>query len=51
MIDLLIFTVLFILAAVIVVKLTFAVLRWMAANAVIGLILVGCFIDSNKRNI
>ncbi|ALV63766.1 putative membrane protein, conserved [Thermococcus sp. 2319x1] len=41
MINLLIFIVLLILAAVIVVKLTFAVLRWMAVNAVIGLILVG----------
>jgi len=41
MIDVLIFIILLIIAAVIVVKLTFAVLKWMAMNAVVGLILVG----------
>ncbi|USH00344.1 pro-sigmaK processing inhibitor BofA family protein [Thermococcus argininiproducens] len=41
MINVLIFIILLIIAAVIVVKLTFAVLRWMAMNAVVGLILLG----------
>ncbi|HHI01346.1 MAG: pro-sigmaK processing inhibitor BofA family protein [Thermococcus sp.] len=41
MINVLIFTILLIIAAVIVVKLTFAVLKWMAMNAIVGLILVG----------
>lgn len=41
MIDVLIFIILLIIAAVIVVKLTFAVLKWMAMNAIVGLILVG----------
>ena len=41
MIDVLVFLILLIIAAAIVVKLTFAVLRWMAMNAVVGLILVG----------
>ncbi len=41
MINVLIFIILLIIAAVIVVKLTFAVLKWMAMNAVVGLILVG----------
>ncbi|USS41158.1 hypothetical protein NF865_02825 [Thermococcus aggregans] len=41
MINVIVFLVLLIIAAVIVVKLTFAVLRWMAMNAVVGLILVG----------
>ncbi|MCA6213648.1 hypothetical protein GQS78_05145 [Thermococcus bergensis] len=41
MINFIVFMILLIIAAVIVVKLTFAVLRWMAVNAIIGLILVG----------
>ena len=41
MINVIVFLVLLVIAAVIVVKLTFAVLRWMAMNAIIGLILVG----------
>jgi len=41
MINVLIFIILLIIAAVIVVKLTFTVLKWMAMNAVVGLILVG----------
>jgi len=41
MINVLIFIILLIIAAFIVIKLTFAVLRWMAVNAIIGLILVG----------
>ncbi|MDK2984129.1 hypothetical protein GBV73_11000 [Thermococcus sp. 101 C5] len=41
MINFIVFMILLIIAAVIVVKLTFAVLRWMAVNAIVGLILVG----------
>ena len=41
MINVLIFIILLLIAAVIVVKLTFAVLKWMAMNAIVGLILVG----------
>ncbi|EHR79054.1 membrane protein [Thermococcus litoralis DSM 5473] len=41
MINVLVFIILLIIAAFIVIKLTFAVLRWMAINAIIGLILVG----------
>ena len=41
MINVLVFIILLIVAAAIVVKLTFAVLKWMAMNAIVGLILVG----------
>ncbi|ACS90977.1 pro-sigmaK processing inhibitor BofA family protein [Thermococcus sibiricus] len=41
MINVLIFIVLLTIAAAIVLKLTFSVLKWMAMNAIVGLILLG----------
>jgi len=40
-INFIVFMVLLIIAAAIVIKLTFSVIKWMAMNAIVGLILLG----------